>query len=58
MRIFNGFIYNGEKQIPQDLIFRRGMTYLIYSLKNRKDIQITKKLLKTEINHDQIDEDN
>ena len=33
LKIFNGYIYNGKKQIPQYLIFRCGMTHLNYSLK-------------------------
>ena len=34
LRVLNGYIYNGKKQIPQYLIFRCGMTHLNYSLKN------------------------
>ena len=34
LKIFNGYIYNSRKQIPQYLIFRCGMTHLNYSLKN------------------------
>ena len=33
MRVFNGYIYNGKKQIPQYLTFRCGMTHLNSSLK-------------------------
>ena len=33
LKVFNGYIYNGKKQIPQYLIFRCGMTHLNYSLK-------------------------
>ena len=32
-RVFNGYIQNGRRQIPQYLIFRCGMTHLNYSLK-------------------------
>ena len=31
--VFDAFIHNGKKQIPQYLIFRCGMTHLNYSLK-------------------------
>ena len=34
LRVFNGYIYNGNKQIPQNLIFGGGLTHLYYSLKN------------------------
>ena len=38
MKIFNGLIYKNNKQIPQYLHFRCGMTLLNYSLKKiRKD---------------------
>ena len=33
LRVFNGYIYNGKKQIPQYLFFRCGMTRFNYSLK-------------------------
>ena len=59
MRIFNGYIQNNQKQIPQYLIFRCGMTHLIYSLKNLgKTFKLQKELLKTEMNHDEITGDN
>ena len=34
MKVFNGLIYKNNKQIPQYLHFRCGMTHLNYSLKN------------------------
>ena len=34
LKTFNGYIEKNEKQIPQFLIFRCGMTNLSYSLKN------------------------
>ena len=34
LKVFNGYIQNNEKQIPQYLHFRRGVTQLNYSLKN------------------------
>ena len=57
LRVFNGCVYNGKKQIPQFLIFRCGMTHLNYSLKKLgKTFKLPKEILKTEMNHDQIDE--
>ena len=59
MKIFNGYILNNKKQIPQFIIFRCGMTHLNYSLKKLgKTFELPKKLLKTEMNHDEIDENN
>ena len=53
--VFNGYIYNGKKQIPQYLIFRCGMTHLKYSLnKFGKTFKLQKELLKTETNHDEF----
>ena len=59
VKIFNGYIYIGKKQIPQYLIFRCGMTHLNYSLKKLgKTFELPKELLKTEMNHDEITADN
>ena len=59
LKIFIAYINNGIKQIPQYLKFRCGMTHLNYSLKNLgKTFKIPKELLKTEMNHDDIDGDN
>ena len=56
LKVFNGLIYKNNKQIPQYLIFRCGMTHLNYSLKKLgKTFKLPKELLKTEINHDDID---
>ena len=33
LKIYNGYIRNNKKQIPQYLTFRCGMTYLSFSLK-------------------------
>ena len=56
LKVFNGLIHKNNKQIPQYLQFRRGMTHLIYSLKKLgKTFKLPEKLLKTEMNHDQID---
>ena len=55
MKIFNGYIHNGKKQIPQYRIFRCGMTHLNYSLeKLGKTFKLQKELLKTEMNHDEV----
>ena len=59
LKVFNGYIYNGRKQIPQYLILRCGMTHLNYSLKKLgKTFKLPKKLLKTEMNHNDKDENN
>ena len=59
LKIFNGYICNGKKQIPQNLIFSCGMTHLSYSLKKLgKTFRLQKELLKTEMNHDEIDANN
>ena len=55
LSVFNGYIHNNEKQTPQYLIFRCGMTHLNYSLKKiGETFQLKKVLLKTETNHDEI----
>ena len=59
MKVFNGYINKNNKQIPQYLHFRCGMTLLNYSLKKLgKTFKLPKLLLKTEMNHDDIDGDN
>ena len=59
LKVFNGLIYKNNKQIPQFLIIRCGMTPLNYSLKKLgRTFKLPKELLKTEINHDDIDGDN
>ena len=59
MKIFNGYIEKNKKQIPQNLIFRCGMTHMKYSLKKLgKTSKLPKEVLKTEMNHDNIDENN
>ena len=56
MKVFNGLIYKNNKQIPQYLLFRCGMTYLNYSLKKLgKTFKLPKELLKNEIDHNDID---
>ena len=65
LKVFNGLIYKNNKQTPKNLIFRQnlifscGMTHLNYSLeKLLKTFKLPKELLKTEMNHDDIDRDN
>ena len=61
LKVFNGYIQSktSTKQIPQYLHFRCGMTHLNYSLKKLgKTFKLQKELLKTEINHDDVDGDN
>ena len=59
LKVFNGLIYKNNKQIPQYLHFRCGMTHLNYSLKKLgKTFKLPKELLKTEMDHDDIDGDN
>ena len=59
LKVFNGLIETNNKQIPQYLHFRCGMTHLNYSLKKLgKTFKLPKELLKTEMNHDDIDGDN
>ena len=59
LKVYNGLIHKINKQIPQYLHFRCGMTHLNYSLKKLgKTFKLPKELLKTEMNHDDIDGDN
>ena len=59
LKIFNGLIYKNNKQIPQYLHFRCGMTHLNYSLKKLgKTFELPKELLKTEMDHGEITGDN
>ena len=59
LKVFNGLIHKNKKQIPQYLHFRCGMTHLNYSLKKLgKTFKLPKELLKTEMNHDNINGDN
>ena len=55
LKIFNGYIDNCKKQIPQYVIFRCGMTHLNYSLKKMgKTFKLEKELLQTEMDHDEV----
>ena len=59
LKVFNGLIQKNNKQNPQYLHFRCGVTHLNYSLKKiRTTFRLPKELLKTEMNHDDIDGDN
>ena len=59
LKVFNGLIYKNNKQIPQYLHFRCGMTHLNYSLeKLGKTFELPKELLKTEMDHNDIDANN
>ena len=59
LKVFNCLIHKNNKQIPQYLHFRCGMTHLNYSLKKLgKTFKLPKELLKTAMNHDDIDGDN
>ena len=58
MKVF-GYIDKNKKQIPQYLYFRCGMTHLNDSLKKLgKTFKLQKELLKTEMNHDEVDRKN
>ena len=59
LKIFNGLIYKNNKQIPQYLHFRCGMTHLNYSLKKLgKTFELPKELLKTVMDHNDVDGNN
>ena len=59
LKLFNGYIAKNNKQIPQYLHFRCGMTHLNYSLKKLgKTFKLLKEFLKTKTNHNDIDGDN
>ena len=56
LKVFNGLIALGQRQIPQYFHFRCGVTHLNYSLKKLgKTFKLQKELLKTEMDHDEID---
>ena len=59
LEMYIGYIEKNNKQIPQYLHFRCGMTHLNYSLKKLgKTFKLQKELLKTEMDHDGVDGDN
>ena len=59
LKVFIGYVEKNNRQTPQYLHFRCGMTHLNYSLeKLGKTFKLPKDILKTEMNHDKIDENN
>ena len=59
LRLFNGYIQNEKRQIPKYLLFRCGLTHLNCSLtKFSKTFNLQKELLKTKMNHGEINADN
>ena len=59
LKLINGLIHKNNKQIPQYLHFRCGMAHISYSLKKvEKTFKLPKELIKTETDHDRIDENN
>ena len=59
MKKLDGCLQNNKKQIPQHQIFKCGMTHLNYSLKKLgKTFKLQKDFLKTQMNQDEIDENN
>ena len=57
LKLFNGYIHNGKKQMPQYPIFICRMTHLNFSLgKLGNTFKLQKEFLKTELNHDENDE--
>ena len=55
LKVFNGYVQNNKKQIPQYLHSRCGKTHLNFSLKKLgKTVKLQKELLKTERKHDKI----
>ena len=55
-KVFNGLIHKNNKEVPENLHFRCGMTHLNYSSKKiGKTFKLPKELLKTELDHDGID---
>ena len=56
LKEFNGYIEKNKKQIPQYLHFKCGMNHLNYSPKKLgKTFKLQKELLKTEMDHDEVD---
>ena len=57
LKVINGYIEKNKNQLPQYHHFRCGMTHINYSLKNLGETFKLQKefLLKTEMNHDEID---
>ena len=59
LKIFNGYLEYFKKQIPQNIHFRCGMTLLNYSVKKLgRTFKLQKEMIKTEMNHDEVDGNN
>ena len=59
LKVFNGCTEKNKKQIPQYLHFGCGMTHSKYSMKKLgRTFKLQKELLKTEMNHDEVDGNN
>ena len=55
LKVFNGYIEKNNKQIPQYLHFRCGMTHLNYSLeKLGKTFKLQKELMKTKMDQNEV----
>ena len=55
LRIFNGYLQKGKRQIPQKLIFKCGMLHLNYLFKKLgKTFKLQKEILRIEMNHDKL----
>ena len=55
LKVFNGLILKNNKQIPQYLHFRCGMTHLNYPLeKLGKTFKLQNELLKTKMDHNEV----
>ena len=56
MKVFNGYTQNIEKPFPEYLHFRCGINHLNYLLeKLGETFKLQKELLRTEMNHDEVD---
>ena len=59
MKVFNGYIEKNKEQILQYLHFRYGRTHLNYFLqKLGRTFKLQKEFLKTQMDHDEIDDNN
>ena len=59
LKIFKGYIQYSHRHTPQYLHFRCGMTHLQYSPKKLgKTFKLQKELLKTKMDHDEVDYNN
>ena len=59
LKIVNRYIEKNKKQVPQYLYFRCGTIHLNYSLRKiGRTFTLQKELLKTEMDHDEVDYNN